>query len=97
VTKAIAKVVVGTKLIHQLDNEVDRNQNDIVNTLLTPHSTNGETKGAKHRIVASYPVHQETQPVQARGHPIWNKAYDFQSKGPSYLDPVPDPGLGGGR
>jgi hypothetical protein len=89
---------VGTKYMPELDHKLDTNQTDIIDELVTPHPKMNETKGAKHKIVASYPAYEhDAQPTQARGGIVWNKAYDFQAKGPSYLDPVPDPGLGGGR
>jgi hypothetical protein len=74
--------------LSQLDAAVRANQNDIIDTLLTPQVRLPERGGAIHKIVASYPVMQETQPVQARGGIVWNTAYDFQPKGPSYLDPT---------
>lgn len=78
---------VGTKYDASLDDKLDANQTDLVNTLLTPREPYlGETRGATQRIVCSYPVIQETQPVQARGRIVWNSAYTFQPKGPSYLD-----------
>jgi hypothetical protein len=92
------KEYVGTKHVDNLDAQLDRNQSELVDILLTPHPKYlGETRGAKHRIVCSVPAYNhEAQPVQARGRIVWNEAYRFQAHGPSYLDPVPDPGRGGG-
>lgn len=91
--------MVGTKYMPQLDHKLDANQNDIVDDLITPHSTRlTEMLGPQHRITCTVPAHEpDAQPVQARGRVVWNKAYQFQPHGPSYLDPIPDPGLGGGR
>lgn len=78
---------VGTKYMPELDAKLDRNQDDLIDTLLTPHTKIPETLGAKCKIVSSYPAHvPDAQPVQARGRIVWNKAYSFQPKGPSYLD-----------
>lgn len=78
---------VGTKYDADLDSALDENQNDIVDTLLQPHDRLPEMKGAKHHIVSSVASYTpDAQPVQARGHIVWNRAYVFQSKGPSYLD-----------
>jgi hypothetical protein len=89
---------VGTKYDADLDNTLDANQNDIVDTLITPHVKLNEMRGAQHKITASYPAHHDPQmPIRGKGPIVWSRAYAFQPKGPSYLDPVPDPGLGGGR
>jgi hypothetical protein len=79
---------VGTKYMPELDHKLDANQSDIVDTLLTPREPYlGETMGAKHKIVCSYPASvPDAQPVQARGRIVWNKSYAFQKGGPSYLD-----------
>jgi hypothetical protein len=79
-----------------LDSALKDNQRSIVDDLLVPHSTRlDEIIGPAHRIVASYPAHTaEAQHTQARGRIVWNRS--FQPHGPSYLDPVPDPGPGGG-
>lgn len=88
----------GTKYDPALDKMLDANQRDIVDELITPHSTRlNEMIGSSKKIVCSVPAYiQEAQPVQGRGRIVWNKAYSFQPHGPSYVDPVPDPGLGGG-
>jgi hypothetical protein len=71
----------------ELDAKLDKNQSDILDTLLQPHTRINETLGAKHKIVASYPAYEhDAQPVQARGRICWNRAYAFQPKGPTYLD-----------
>jgi hypothetical protein len=89
---------VGTKYDPAVDKALDRNQESIVDELTTPHVRLPEKLGAKHRIVSSVPSHEpDAQPVQGRGRIVWNKAYSFQPHGPSYLDPIPDPGLGGGH
>ena len=87
------KQYIGSKNMPQLDQMVDRNQDDLVDTLTTPHPKYmGEKKGGKHQIVSRVPAYNpEAQPVQARGRIVWNTSYRFQSHGPSYLDPVPDP------
>lgn len=77
---------VGTKYMPELDAKLDKNQDQLVDELITPHVRMPETLGAKHKIVSSYPVKQETQPVQARGRIVWSNAYSFQPRGPSYLD-----------
>lgn len=79
---------VGTKYDGRLDAVLDNNQDSLVNELITPHSYKlNETLGAKHKIVASYPAHTDPQmPVRGRGRIVWNSAYTFQPKGPSYLD-----------
>lgn len=88
---------VGTKYDGDLDDKLNANQNALVDGLTTPHVRLPERLGAKHKIVAAYPAHEpDAQPVQARGKIVWNKAYSFQPHGPTYLDPIPDPGLGGG-
>lgn len=89
---------IGTKYVSELDNYLDQNQKDLVDQLITPHSTKlNEVLGVGHKICSKVPAtNPEAQPVQARGHIVWSRAYSFQAKGPSYLDPIPDPGLGGG-
>lgn len=86
--------VDGTRYAPQLEAELDNNQERIVDELLTPHPQMPEFKGsAGHKICCSVPAHEpDAQPVQARGHIVWNRAYEFQPRGPSYLDPVSDPG-----
>lgn len=85
------KQMVGTKYDADLDAEVDRNQDDLVDELITPHVRLPERHGGKYKIVSSYPAYEhDAQPVQARGRVVWNKAFLFQSHGPSYLDPIPD-------
>jgi hypothetical protein len=89
------KEYVGTKYSPELDHQLDRNQADIVDELTTPHARIPEMLGAKHRIVCSVPAHTpDAQPVQARGRIVWSRAYSFQARGPSYLDPTPDSGGG---
>ena len=90
---------VGTKYDSELDESLDANQRDIADELLTPHSTRlNEYIGSSKKIVSSVPAYEpDAQAVQARGRIVWNRAYSFQAHGPSYLDPTPDPGLGGGR
>jgi hypothetical protein len=90
---------VGTKYDPQVDAALDKNQNDLVDELITPHSTKlNEMLGCSHKIVASYPAHTDPQmPIRGQGAVVWNNSYDFQAHGPTYLDPIPDPGLGGGR
>lgn len=82
----------GTKYLPELDNALDENQRDLVDTLIHPHSTRlNEMIGAQHRITSVVPAYEpDAQPVQARGRIVWSKAYAFQPHGPSYLDPVPD-------
>lgn len=89
---------VGTKYDPALDSALDANQADMVDELTTPHSARlNEMIGSSKKIVSSIPAYNpEAQPVQHRGRIVWNKAYSFQAHGPSYLDPTPDPGLGGG-
>lgn len=78
---------VGTKYDPALDRALDKNQGDIIDELITPHTRINEMMGAKHAIVCSVPAHTpDAQPVQARGRIVWNKAYAFQARGPSYLD-----------
>lgn len=92
------KQMAGTKYLAPLDKALDRNQSDLVDELITPHVRLPERGGATCKIVSSVPAYEpDAQPTQARGRIVWNKAYVFQPHGPSYLDPVPDPGLGGGR
>jgi hypothetical protein len=92
------KQVDGTNYDPDVDRQLNANQHDIVSELITPHSTRlNEMLGAQHRITSVVAAHEpDAQPVQARGRIVWNKAYSFQPHGPSYLDPIPDPGLGGG-
>ena len=82
----------GTKYIPELDQKLDANQADMVDTLIHPHSYRlTEMLGPQHRITSVVPAYNpEAQPTQARGHIVWNNAYRFQAHGPSYLDPVPD-------
>jgi hypothetical protein len=84
------KQVDGTDYVPELENKLDTNQVDLVDELITPHSTKlNEILGASHRIVSKIPAYEpEAQPVQARGRIVWSKAYSFQQKGPSYLDPT---------
>lgn len=78
---------VGTKYMPELDHALDRNQSDIIDELTTPHVRLPETLGPKHHIVCSYPATEpDAQPVQARGRICWNRAYEFQPRGPTYLD-----------
>lgn len=78
---------VGTKYDPEVDRALDANQNDIIDELITPHTRLPEMLGAKHKIVCSYPATTpDAQPVQARGRVVWNNAYSFQPRGPSYLD-----------
>jgi hypothetical protein len=87
------KQPVGTKDMPELDNALDANQEVMVDELITPHVKMPERGGAIHKIVASYPAQeQERQPTQARGHVVWSDAYSFQRRGPSYLDPIENPG-----
>lgn len=92
------KQPAGTKLMPEMDRKLDANQSALVDELITPHSTKlNEILGCQHKITANYPAHNDQeQPVQARGRIVWNRAYAFQPHGPSYIDPIPDPGLGGG-
>lgn len=84
---------VGTKYDAALDRKLDNNQDAMVDELITPHSTRlNEILGPKHQIVASYAAHHDPQmPVRSKGPIVWNRAYEFQSHGPSFLDPVSDP------
>lgn len=92
------KQMAGTKYDAGLDKALDENQNSLVDTLITPHQRIPERGGAQNKITSTVPAHvPDAQPVQARGRIVWNKAYEFQPHGPSYIDPVPDPGPGGGR
>jgi hypothetical protein len=78
-----------------LQRNLARNQSDLVDELTTPHVRLPENLGAKHTIVSKVPAYTpDSQPVQARGRICWNKAYEFQPRGPSYLDPTPDSGGG---
>jgi hypothetical protein len=92
------KQYVGTKDTANLDAQLDRNQKEMVELLISPHTGRlQEMRGAQRKITSKVPAYNpEAQPVQARGRIVWNRAYSFQPHGPSYLDPVPDPGLGGG-
>lgn len=77
----------GTKEIVPLDRGLRKQKGQLVDELITPHVRLPEVLGPKHHIVASYPATlPDAQPVQARGRIVWNKAYDFQPKGPSNLD-----------
>jgi hypothetical protein len=85
---------VGTKYSPELDHQLDRNQADIVDELITPHDRIPEMLGGakiRSRVPAYTP---DAQPVQARGRIVWSRAYTFQARGPSYLDPTPDSGGG---
>lgn len=85
----------GTRYDGRLQGELSRNQSDMVDALTTPHVRLPETLGAKHSIVSTVPAYTpDSQPVQARGRICWNRAYTFQPRGPSYLDPTPDSGGG---
>lgn len=88
----------GVQYLGGLERTLDRNQSGIIDELTHPHSTRlNEMLGAQHRITSKIPAHTpDAQPVQARGRIVWNKAYEFQPRGPSYLDGAPDPGKGGG-
>jgi hypothetical protein len=87
------KEMTGTKYTPALDTAVDANQTDLVDTLTADaHGYLGELLGGCCSIVSRVPAYNhEAQPVQARGRIVWNRAYQFQSHGPSYLDPIPDP------
>lgn len=86
------KQMAGTKYMPGLDAKLDANQDDLVNELLTPHTRIPETLGGA-KIRSTVPAYiPDAQPVQARGRIVWNRAYAFQPHGPSYVDPVPDPG-----
>lgn len=92
------KQMAGTKYDGGLDKALDQNQNSLVDELITPHQRLPERGGATCKIVSKVPAYDhDAQPTQARGRIVWSKAYEFQPHGPSYIDPVPDPGLGGGR
>ena len=82
------KQPVGTKYDEDLDGDLDRNQNTMVDELITPHFNRiPEMKGGHNKIVASVAAYEhDAQPVQARGRIVWSQAYRFQPKGPSYLD-----------
>jgi hypothetical protein len=86
------KQPVGTKYDSQLDHALDANQDALVDLVVTPHVRLPEFNcSASHKItakVAGYNV--EAQPTQARGKIVWSRAYDFQTHGPTFLDPVPD-------
>lgn len=90
------KQMVGTKYDGDIDAKLDRNQNQLVDALITPHVRLPERGGAIHKIVASYPAHHDPQmPIRGSGPIVWNRAYEFQAHGPSFLDPT-SPGMGGG-
>lgn len=86
------KQMVGSKYTPALDAELDANQNRMIDYLTQPNQGRiSEVLGAGHRIVSSVPAYEvQAQPVQARGRIVWNRAYSFQSHGPSYLDPTPE-------
>lgn len=78
----------GTDYDPELTRELKTNQDDIFNSLTNPNPNRmNEMIGNPHKIVSSVAAYNvEAQPVQARGKIVWNNAYSFQSKGPSYLD-----------
>ena len=82
----------GTKYEPALDAALDANQDRMVDYLITPNQGRiSEVLGAKHQIVSTVAAQEPyAQPVQARGHIVWNRAYSFQAHGPSYLDPTPE-------
>lgn len=82
------KEQTGTDYDPALTQKLYQNQNDITNTLTEPNPNRmSEMIGNPHKIVSSVPAYNpEAQPTQARGKIVWNNAYSFQSKGPSYLD-----------
>jgi hypothetical protein len=89
------KTEAGVRYDAPLQQELARNQSDLIDEVITPHLRMPETLGAKHKIVCSVPAHTpDAQPVQARGRIVWSRAYEFQARGPSYLDPTPDSGGG---
>lgn len=71
-----------------LDATVNRNQDAMVDALTNPNPNRmSEMIGNPHKIVSTVPAYNvEAQPVQARGRIVWNDAYAFQAKGPSFLD-----------
>lgn len=80
----------GTRYTPDLERKLDANQKDMVDEVITPHSYQlTEMLGAQHRITSKVAAYTpDAQPVQARGRICWNRAYSFQAKGPSYLDPT---------
>jgi hypothetical protein len=80
--------VDGTNYLPDLEKKLDHNQQEMVDEVITPHSTKlNEMIDAQHKITASYPAHTDPQmPIRGRGPVVWNSAYEFQPKGPSYLD-----------
>jgi len=83
---------VGTKYDHELDAKLTRNQNALLDTLTTPHVRLPERGGGQYKITASVAAYTpDEQPTQGDGRIVWNRAYQFQPHGPTYLDPVPDP------
>ena len=66
---------VGTHNVPDLEAGLAANRNDLVETLLRPHPQLSEMKGAQHKITATVAAQTpDAQPVQARGHVVWNKA-----------------------
>lgn len=87
------KQLVGSKRMPDLDAKLDRNQDDLVDALIEPHPKLPERGGGQYKITSRVPVYNpEAQPTTARGHIVWSRAYRFQPHGPTYIDPVPDPG-----
>ena len=82
------KQMDGTSYDPSMESHLDQNQNDMVDALTMPHPNRmTEMIGNPHKIVSSVPAYNvEAQPVQARGRIVWNNAYTFQAKGPSFLD-----------
>lgn len=80
--------VDGTDYLPDLEKKLDQNQREMVDEVITPHSTKlNEVLGANHKITASYPAHTDPQmPIRGSGPVVWNRAYSFQPKGPAYLD-----------
>jgi hypothetical protein len=91
------KQYVGSNYDTRLETSIDRSQIDLVDELTTPHSYKlNEYIGSSRKIVSTVPAQNpEAQPTQARGGIVWSRAYTFQPHAPSYLDPMPDPGMGG--
>jgi hypothetical protein len=88
----------GTSYVPTLDAQLSTNQDDMVDAVITPHPKMEERLGAACKITSVVPAHEpDAQPVQARGRIVWNRAYSFQPHGPSYLDPVSDPGASYGH
>lgn len=89
----------GSRYLPGLQDRLNAQQVDMADELTTPHSYKiAEFVDAGHKIVSTVPAQNpEQQPVQGRGRIVWSRAYTYQPHAPSYLDPVPDPGLGGGR